>query len=241
MDYQFPQVPYKVYSKTFLKDVHLVFKFATVHPDEILIADAKRYFETSFNGVILNDVDLSEGLNIKSTDELVWFDFRWDKLTICMKSPMYKSFELTLVVMEFALEFFKVIGITTVANLIFYKFNELSYNVERNVEVSSIMKQIFSNDLLKKMTPEDEVAQKNLSRWEKQISYSDDESQFVIEFGFSRTTKESNRGTLTLKTQIESKDVVHVNDIENTLRKFNQVLDNAFHWCILSEIIKEME
>lgn len=240
MGYQFPQVPYKVYSKTFLKDVHLVFKFATVYPNEILVTDAKRFFETNFNGVKLKNVDLSEGVNIKSTDELVWFDFKWDKLTICMKSPMYKSFDLTLVVMEYALEFFKVIGITTVESLIFYKFNELSYNVEKEVAVSSIMKQIFSSDLLKMMTSEDVEAQKSLSRWEKQISFDGDESRFVIEFGFSRTTKESNAGTLTLKTQIESKNTIHVDDMEETLRKFNQVLDNAFHWCVLPQIIKEM-
>ncbi len=241
MDYPFPPVPYKIYSKTFLKDVHLVFKYATVHPDETVLANVRHYYEKSFR-ITTQNVDVTDDINIKSKDELIWFDFKWDELSICMKSPMYKSFELTLEVMEYALDFFKAIGVVDVEKVVFYKFNELSYNLAKDVAVSEIMEQIFSKELLENMSSEDIDTQKGLSRWEKIVNYPDNTSNFTIEFGFNRNAKESNTGSLTLKTQIESNlALLHVDDIENLLREYNQILDNAFHWCVRPEIINKMK
>lgn len=241
MVYPFPSVPYKVYSKTFLKDVHLVFKYATVHPDETILAKVKNYYENSFR-ITTQNVDVADDINIKSKDELIWFDFKWDELAICMKSPMYQSFELTLEVMEYALGFFKAIGIVDVEKVVFYKFNELSYNLAKDVAVSEIMEQIFSKELLENMSSEDIDTQKGLSRWEKIVKYPDNTSSFTIEFGFNRNAKDSNTGSLTLKTQIESNlSSLPIDDIENLLREYNQILDNAFHWCVRPDIINKME
>jgi hypothetical protein len=242
MGYRFPQIPHKVYSKTFLKDVHLIFKYALVHPDDATFAAAKCFFENKFNGIKIGNTDIADGVNIKSTDELIWFDFKWDRLVICMKSPMYKSFDLTLEVMKYALEFFETVGVTDVEKVVFYKFNELSYNLAKDVPVSEVMKQIFSEELLKNMTKEDVDVQMSLSRWEKLVNFNDKDSVFTIEFGFGRSAKDSNTGSLTLKTQIESNlSKLPLSKIENTLREYNQILDNAFHWCILPRIVKEME
>lgn len=241
MGYPFPQVPHKVYSKTFLKDVHLVFKYATVHPDETMLAEVRRYYEESFR-IKTENVDIAKDINIKSKDELIWFDFKWDELSICMKSPMYKSFELTLEVMEYALDFFKTIGVSVIEKVIFYKFNELSYNLAKDVAVSEIMNQIFSKELLENMSAKDIESQKELSRWEKIINYYNKINSFTIEFGFNRDAKENNSGSLTLKTQIESSfSSLSVNDIEFVLREYNQILDNAFHWCVRPDIVKKME
>lgn len=242
MGYTFPQVPYKVYNKTFLKDVHIIFKYSSVPLNETMLDAVKRYFEDKFKGVKIGNTDIKDGVSIKSTDELIWFDFKWNELTICMKSPMYKSFDLTLEVMKYALDFFETIGVAIIEKVIFYKFNELSYNLATDVPVSVVMKQIFSENLLKNMTKEDVDTHVSLSRWEKQIAFNDNDSIFTIEFGFSRSAKGSNTGSLTLKTQIESNSTnMSINNIEDTLKEYNQVLDNAFHWCVLPKIVKEME
>jgi hypothetical protein len=155
---------------------------------------------------------------------------------------MYKSFDLTLEVMKYALEFFETVGVTDVEKVVFYKFNELSYNLAEDVPVSEVMKQIFSEELLKNMTKEDVDVQTSLSRWEKLVNFNDKDSVFTIEFGFGRSAKDSDTGSLTLKTQIESNlSKLPLSKIENTLREYNQILDNAFHWCVLPRIVKEME
>ena len=118
MGYPFPQVPYKVYTKTFLKDVHLIFKYSMVHPNDTILTKVRQYYEEKFR-ITTQDVDVANNINIKSKDELIWFDFKWDELVIGMKSPMYKSFDLTLEVMEYAMEFFKVVGVSVIEKVVF--------------------------------------------------------------------------------------------------------------------------
>lgn len=241
MGYTFPQVPYKVYTKTFLKDVHIIFKYSMVHPTDTILANTKHFYEEDFN-VTTQDVDVAEGVYIKTKDDSLRFDFKWDSLTICMKSPLYKSIDLTIEVLRYALKFFKIIGVNTIEKLVFYKYNELAYNTTKEIPVSKFMGEIFSKDLLDNMTSEDIKAQVELSRWEKQIDFDDKYSKFTIEFGFSRSDKESNTGSLALKTQIETENYTFpVDDIINTIKEYNQVLDNAFHWSVTKKIVKEME
>ena len=243
MAYAFPEIEYTIYSKTFLKDVRLEFEFSCQKSDTIVTSDISRFFSNSFN---LNDItteDIEKGFFVLSEDEQIKFDFDIEKVSVMMKCPTYKSFDLALSLVKVVKEYLDVLNVSTVSKITISKFDELEFKNNKNYTILNVMKNVFHNNLMNSINDKDNLF-KGLVRWEKVLSFDGDDatnSNLFIEFGFSLRGTERQQGFLTLKTQIWSGKSVEITEIETVLQDYNRIVDNAFHWCIRPEIINMMK
>ena len=245
---QFGEWPYKVYDKTFLKDVRLCITFTKKDGIDGQKDALAEFFKSFFN--IKTDPDKFTGLlHVKSMDECIDIDFRQDSVEIVMRRPAYKSFRLTETMMKSATEYLHILGVTAISHLEFTKYNELEYTLgEKPAGVVEVMKGVFSSELIDAIKDEslkdNEAYLKTLTRWEKVLTMTDGETKsiFNIEYGFSRKNIDSPKGILALKTRIETDmDGMVFTELGDRVALFNKILDSAFHWCVRKEVIAMME
>lgn len=239
MAYPFPSIERKVYPKTFLKDVHILFCFSARNNIAELNAKVGEFFNTSFELEGITSSELEKGMEIFSKNGLVKFDFGTDTVELTVKQPEYRSYENISPLRRRMFEYLQLLEVSELQKLTMYKYNQLEYQAKNERLVKNVMGNVFSNDLLSDV---EESKQGDYTRWEKTKQYSDEQSQVTIEYGFRKDANDLNRGFLTLKTQIEStKKSIALTDIEKEMDSFNQILDNGFHWCVKSEIINIMK
>lgn len=248
MGYKFGDWTYKVYDKTFLKDVHLCISFPRVEN----IDGQKDALAKFFRGFFKIDVELEKltgVLHVKSSEEDICLDFKLDSVEIVMRRPAYKSFGLTEAMMKAACNYMQILHVSQVNKLEFVKYNELEYTLsERPMGVLEVMKGVFSNNLIDAIKDEslkdNDAYLKTLTRWEKVLTMADTETKsiFNIEYGFSRKNIDSKTGILALKTRIETdEDGIEFAGLNDKVVLFNKILDDAFHWCVRQEVIAMME
>ena len=249
MAYKFDNWTYKVYDKTFLKDVHLCMTFPKVDNIDTKKEGLMSVFKTFFNLKELNVDNLFSVIHVKSEDESICYDFKLDSVELTMRRPAYKSCKLTEAMMKAVFSYMRELGVEHIEKFEFFKYNELEYTLPNgSIGMMEIMKGVFTEHLIKAIDDENisdnDAYMKKLTRWEKVISMADDESKslFNIEYGFSRKSLDSIKGVLALKTRIETdQDGVVFEALAEKIASFNQILDDAFHWCVRQEVITMME
>ena len=245
MAYKFEQVKREVYPKTFLKDVHMSLFFQTAGITELLCGKVSRFFAESFGIKDVKAENLAKPVSVYSKDEMVRFYFSLSHVELAVKQPAYRSYEHIEPLRKKALEFLDMMGVESLSKVMLYKYNQLGYQLEAAGSVAEVMRDVFSSSLLGNMTAEDMKSLDRLSRWEKSHSLKGEDetdSSFTIEYGFRKKSLDSDTDALTLKTQIETGNVVVKRvDLPRVLSEFNQMLDNGFHWCVTTGIIDEMK
>lgn len=245
MGYPFPNIKIKVYSKTFLKDVHIGVLFPEVPLSDDLQKSAGEFFAAEFGLPNVLMGEMPKAVSVFSKDDKIRFSFGLSRLGLRIKREAYRSFEDIAPLLNKTYKYLGVMGCQVVDKIIFSKYNELAYEAKQETAVAEVMEGIFSADLLSSMTKRDRQVQKSLSRWEKVIHAKGDDdtdSFFTIEYGFIKKPEGVEGSSLTLKTLIESqKSEIPVSSIPRVLTDYNQVLDNAFHWCVSDIVLNEMK
>ena len=225
-----------------MKDVRLTAIFGDVDFACLDKDKLKSFFDTFQDSQV--DLDnLPTGIRLFTADESVVLEYTLNRVMVQIRQKAYKSFENMMELLSVAKRYLQILGISEVRSLSISKFNELKYNnSEGKYRLEDIMSIAFKNNLMQKIWSQD-IEMKDLTRWEKSISMADDEShsQFVIECGFQKKDAQNLSGSLTLKTLIESKAPVRIDDLADRATAYNQILDNAFHWCISDKIIQLMK
>ena len=248
MDYPFHPWEYKVYHKTFLKDVHLVIGYAsedsvdTIYEKIFVFCDEQYHVSYNENE---REVAKKNGAQIVSADKMTKFVFKSNQVSLHLKTPAYNQIKVALVMMKYIYGYQNTLNRPKVDGLKFYKFNELAYETTDNSSLLEIMGSVFSTELMNLIDEKDKAEQGSLARWEKiqkKNAINENGDNFVIEFGYQKSSTELNKGAITLKTQIENTSLsLEVDKLEEKILKFNQILDEGFHWCINPSIIKVME
>ena len=244
MAYPFPNIKVKVYPKTFLKDVRIGIIFREARLNDNLQKCIGDFFAMEFglSNVVMEK--MPKAISVFSKDNQIRFSFGLSRVDLHIKRQAYRSYTDIAPLLNKIYRYLDVIG-CRVANKIFYsKYNELAYEAKDETPVAKVMEGVFSADLLDSMTTRDRQVQKRLSRWEKiiQARGSDGtDSLFTIEYGFIKKTEGVARNSLTLKNLIESQThEIPISSIPEVLADYNQILDNAFHWCVSDLILNEM-
>jgi hypothetical protein len=64
--------------------------------------------------------------------------------------------------------------------------------------------------------------------------------RFIIEYGFRESDDRRGKGELTLKTLINNESNISISEIELTMSKLNEIIDDGFRWCVGDNIIEQM-
>ena len=245
MAYPFTHINREVYPKTFLKDVYVSLHFPKVDITDSLKDNMIRFFDEAFGVEDMPEESFEKVVFVHSKDDMIRFHFALEFVQFSVKQPAYRSFEQLAVYRDKAFKYLEVLKVREISKIIFYKYNQLNYQLKNSGTPVDVMKDVFSTSLLNNMTEEDVKSQTGLSRWEKSLCFQGEDatdSAFTIEYGFRKKSKDSEQDALTLKTQIESGNVnVKKDNVMAILSDYNQILDNGFHWCVTPDIIKEMK
>lgn len=244
MAYPFPNIKIKVYPKTFLKDVHISLFFPEVPISDNLQKNASEFFNREFGLPNIQMEPMPKAVSIFSNEKEICFAFGLSRADLSIKREAYRSFEEIKPLLNMLFGFLQTLGLQNITAIAFSKYNELEYETKDGVTVADVMVDVFSKELLKSMTKRDIATQKDLSRWEKVVQAKgndETDSLFTIEYGFKKIPVEKGRSSLTLKTIIESRSGnVTTTDLFDLMVYYNQILDNAFHWCVTDQILKAM-
>jgi len=245
MAYPFPNVKIKVYPKTFLKDVRICIVFPEVLLNDDLQKCASDFFVKNFGLANVKMEEMPKAVSVFSKDNNIKFAFGLSRVDFSIKRDAYRSFAEISPFLQIVYNFLSSINCDVVTKIIFSKYNELGYEANENTTVAKVMEGVFSGDLLESMTRRDRDTQKQLSRWEKIVRANGNDatnSTFTIEYGFSKKPESTVESSLTLKTLIESQiEQIPFSDIPAVLVEYNQILDNAFHWCVSDQVLNAMK
>jgi hypothetical protein len=246
MSYPFKNIEWKVYPKTFLKDVRIILDFKA----NVIVEDSfAKFLASHFGGLKIDKGVEYKGMSVNSDDGLIKFDFGLSRLELVMRHPAYRSFDFARKWIPVIEDYLKLLNVDSVFKLTLSKYNELGYTLpQTDIGVDVIMQQVFSNDMMT-FGGVDFMSEKktfeNMTRWERFGTFDGHDewnSLFSFEYGFSRTATDRNKGCLTLKTTMETKECsIAISEIRKCLEAFNLVLDRGFHWCVTEGIVKKME
>lgn len=244
MSYPFISVPREVYPKTFLKDVRLCLTFPKVEYAETLKGEVSAFF-TSTYGVEI--ADLSSKNIIWSSDDSIRISFAFDSVSVTMRPPRYKSFELTEQILRDIVRYISIInGKSCAVKLELSKHNAIEYSLSNDkLDIRELMGSVYSEALMSNFSATELSSDVigGLSRWEKSLMFEDKkgETAMTVVCGLNRESPSTRKGTLSLVTRIFSTAAgIPCDDIMNAAKKYNQDLDNAFHWSIRPEVVDLM-
>lgn len=244
MVYPFPSIERSVYPRTFLKDVRLAADFPKVSLGSVEEERLNSFFSQFFSGVSVDLNKICEGIRLQSQDGVIHLFFSLDKIVIQLRQPFYKKFEQAEEFLLLMINYFETLSVAEVRKLTVSKFNELKFrNTAPNFAIIKIMQSVFSKELLGMVEAEQETFDK-MVRWEKAVSLdgsAETGTMFSAECGFRRAEPNSQDGSLTLTTRVESTGKVVVDKLLDTAQGYNQILDEAFHWCVNEEVIEKMQ
>ncbi len=245
MRYPFEKKTYPIYPKTFLKDVRICLTHTPIDIASTSPNDLSFFFDKKYNIKNVTLADIQKGLAIEAENQQIKIEFKNDTILVLMKCPAYKSFNLALILIGDIIEYFEITNISYINKCQISKYDEVEFKNNKNYIILNVMKNVFSENLIAKLSENETKTFKELSRWEKVLEFEDDTdfpSRMIVEYGFSLRGVERQQGFLTLKTQIESTiTTIPTDELMNLLEKHNHILDNAFHWCIKPEIINIMK
>lgn len=246
MGYPFPEINSDhIYKKTFLKDVSVFVEFET---DDFKSIDPEAfadYLKSEF-GIIPKDIlDVMIPLpqSVVTEDEKILFSFDRNTVELKIKFPVYNRFSVLLSFLPKVTKYLDVCKASQLKNVRITKFNELHYSSNsHDFVIENAMNGIFDSKLQqwdKFKTP----CFSNLPRWERKVTFEDDSKRQSVSmiYGYSQDDANIKRGSLTLKTIVDSTEKISPQNLKNQLEDLNILADRAFRWSVTDEIIKNMD
>lgn len=243
MAYPFKPIEHRVYRNTFLKDVRIAVDFDSkaVTLDEIRLQE---YF-ARFSGA---DIKVKDFLNQKkitvfSRDHLIEFYLSLDYAEAKICAPTYSSFKAASDYWSYLIDYSIALGLTTVNHLLVRKYNALYFKSRKpKYDMRDIMSGLFCDDLMS-LIPQHLGEDGSLNSYEKTWCRSDEnsETECTIVFGIKKEDSTEKPDHLTLVTSVKSLGLpISIAEVMGKAEVYNQILFDAFHWCVKKEIINRM-
>lgn len=161
-----------------------------------------------------------------------------------LRQPLYKKFEQAETFLGAISKYLEVLSISSLQKVAVSKYNELKFQQQSpDHPIINIMKDVFSVELLN-LVKAANLSFDDMVRWEKAASIDGSDATdtvFYVECGFRKEEPYSTKGSLALTTRVESSTPVETENLAESVHRYNQILDEAFHWCVNKEIINKMK
>lgn len=244
MAYPFKKVPHCVYKNTFLKDVRMAVAFPAVSPSSLKVEPLREFFQQFIGADIQIEDFLRNGyINIFSTDHFIDLKFSLSYAEVKISAQKYTSFELAKSYWQMLYDFLAAICIDSVSKLVLRKFNALYFKAESQYyDVQSVMDEVFCDELMALMADVDKEGA--LNSIEKTQTFEDAKTNTLLTavFGIKKSDTSEKNDHLTLVTTVESNQgPVPVGELPTCAEQYNQILFDAFHWCVKDSIIQNMK
>lgn len=244
MAYPFNKVQHCVYKNTFLKDVRIAVGFSAIDPSSVRPEPLHEFFEQFTNaGIKVEDFLKNEFIRVFSNDQLIDFMFTLNYAEVKIASPRYTSFEEAKPIWNLLFGYLDALRIESVSKLIVRKYNALHFQTEgQNYDIKSVMGLVFCDELMAQMTDIDK--DKTLNSIEKTWTKDDVESNSLLSivYGIKKSDTAAKHDHLTLILSAESlQGPIQRSSIQDQVIYYNNVLFDAFHWCVKDGIIQNMK
>ena len=245
MAYRFKHVEHQVYKNTFLKDVRIVVEFTKVDIATVNAARMQKYFN-KFDGANIRVEDFLErgNINIYSENHAIDFSFSLSYAEAKLCTPPYSSFDDAEGYWSMLMDFLVALNIKEVSRLVVRKFNALYFTPNAtDYDIRDVMSSLFCDELMQNV-PDGVSQDRSWNSFERSWTEPDDEGKTEMEvvYGIKRADSAEKKDHLTLVTMVKSKNVmIPVDDVMAKAREYNQILFDAFHWCVKEDIINSMK
>lgn len=244
-DVHFEKVERKIYPRTFLNTVFVVFNYDTSKEPEDLIERIQIFVRDNFNlQITLSKEEINEGgFSIDSTDGGQSYYFSRGQIGVKYMKPDYVSFTETMMPQIFRLVSFakNVLSISSLESIQIRKVNVLN---ARGQGDSVISKSQLEHDLLSMRLIEAASPTGNYQDLydAKQFKGVTDGDSFDIIYGFHEgSTPEGDRFVgLVLDESISKNQIQQLISVDKDLQDVNDKLFNMFHWSISTNMLAIM-
>ena len=244
MDYPFSHVEHRIYRNTFLKDVRVSVGFSQKEASTVNHERLQDFFHR-FDGANINVEDfLSKGfIFVYSNKYGIEFRFSLAFAEAKLSAPFYTSFDGAKTYWNLLIEFLKAMDVSQVESLVVRKFNALYFKSNKpDYDIREVMDTLFCDELMK-LVPEglsDDTSLNSVERtWSKKDEKSGTECNIV--FGIKKADSTEKEDCLTLVTLVKLLgSPINIETIMDMASVYNNILFDAFHWCVKEDIIKDM-
>lgn len=239
-DIHFETKERKVYPRTFLNTVFVIFDYETAGEPADLILLVQRFVKENFNlEIVLTDEEYNKGFSIDNIGAGHSYYFARGSVGVKYMGDNYVSFAESMMPLVYRLVAFmkNVISVPSISNVRIRKVNTFNAREHEDAPASKdkMIHDILSPELVAVARPSaDYLGLQNV----KEISGSTDGDAFEIHFGFHLGTAPdgSKFVGLVLDESVASKQVA-LNQVDEALRNVNDKVFNMFHWSINSNVL----
>ena len=182
-------------------------------------------------------------IRVFSNDQQIDFMFTLNYAEVKIAALRYTSFEEAKPIWNLFYGYLDALCIESVSKLIVRKYNALHFQTGgKNYDIKSVMGLVFCDELMDQMTDVD--MNKTLNSIEKNWTKEDVESNSLLSivYGIKKSDTAAKHDHLTLVLSAESlQGPVQRNFIQEQVEFYNNVLFDAFHWCVKDGIIQNMK
>jgi|GEM_PF-5824028 len=235
----------RIFNRTFLKDVKA--KVTFTKEEEPSEQELEKFLKDNFMLEIGRNVSeaITNGLLVRSGDELVKFIFEEECAHLKMDFPAYTSFLNAGDNIQKIKKYLEARKASTTKCIEWAKYNELRFKSEEKENASNeqLLAQVFSDNLMNHWK-NNEGQDRNTSRLEKEYKVQGNDqinSSITIQYGFRRDLEETGEGAITLRIIATIATETETSKMEENITTLNEIIDNAFRWCLNENIIKEMQ
>lgn len=244
MAYKFKHVDHQIYKNTFLKDVRIVVEYPAIDVDAVNAIMMQTFFDKFGANIKVEDFLNRGSVNIFSENHNVDFRFSLGYAEAKLSAPPYTSFNDAEGYWSIFMDFLMALCVKEVSRLVVRKYNALYFTTNtHDYDIREVMSGLFCDDLMTNI-PADVSKDTTLNSFERSWKDSDDEGKTEMEivYGIKKADTAEKKDHLTLVTIVRSKDyTIPVEAVMDKAREYNQILFDAFHWCVKADIISSMK
>ena len=239
----FDHVERRIYPRTFLNTVFVVFDYNASDEPKDLILRIQSFIKDSFNlHVELTEKEYSDGFSIESKDAGHSYYFSRGSFGVKYMKDDYVSFTETMFPFIFRLlDFVRVVlSISMIDKVKIRKVNTLSILEQGDVHdiKKKLVRDILSNDLIALAKPTSEyLGLEDV----KECTGTTNGDDFEIHFGFQRRDgSDGFRYVGLVLDESVSRKHVSLDTASDDLKEINEMIFNMFHWSITSNVVSLM-
>lgn len=243
-DLIFKTVERKVYPRTFLNTVFVVWDYDTTGiPDDVVLR-IRRFVNDNFNLEIeLTEEEFSHGFSIDNQQAGHSYYFSRGRLGVKCKGENYVSFTETMMPLIYRLSAFvkNVLSSSFICMVRIRKVNILNARKEDNHLVSEeqLARDFLSTELISRTQP---VANYLGLENVKGFSGTTNGDEFSICFGFQKgNTPDGEQFVGLVLDESVSRRSISLNTVDEALLEINSVVFNVFHWSVSPTLIALMK
>ena len=243
-DIHFETVERKIYPRTFLNTVFVVWEYESSYEPDDLILRIQRFLKDNFNLQIgLSEEDFSTGFSIDSQRAGHSYYFTRGSIGVKYMGDNYVSFTETMMPLVYRLAAFvkSVLSIDTINKIQVRKVNILNAKGRDGIlfDENQLIQEFLSQQLIANAQP---ISTEYLGLEKvKEYSGTTEGDGFDIHFGFQKGTSPEGVPFIGLVLdESVSRSQVELNTVDDALISINNMVYNIFHWSVNSNVIALM-